>query len=116
MPESHERDSWNREWGRRDPVGPRGLQGRGQERSAHCAPLRFRADGPVIAAMQGGLHDSPRHGFDEPYPEVRRLRTINVIDDFNCQMLRFEIDTSMLARRIVRTLLAARWCSTATTS
>jgi putative transposase len=34
----------------------------------------------------------------------RRLRTFNVIDDYNREVLRIEIDTSLPARRIVRAL------------
>jgi putative transposase len=34
----------------------------------------------------------------------RRFRTFNVLDDFNCEALRIEIDTSLPARRIVRAL------------
>ena len=132
-------------------------------RSAYYAPPRPRDDGPVIAAIQGYVHDNPRHGFDKLYPAVRlqgfgkcrlyrvycalrlnlkrrgkrrlpervkaplvipaqpnevwsadfmsdalwsgrRFRTFNVIDDFNREALRIEIDTSLPARRIVRAL------------
>lgn len=34
----------------------------------------------------------------------RRFRTFNVLDDFNSEALRSEIDTNLPARRIVRTL------------
>ena len=34
----------------------------------------------------------------------RRFRTFNVIDDFNREVLKIEIDTSLPARRIVRAL------------
>ena len=132
-------------------------------RSAFYAPRRLRDDGPIIAAIEGYVHDNPRHGFDKLYPSVRsqgfgkcrlyrvyralrlnikrrgkrrlpdrvkmplviperanevwsadfmsdalwsgrRFRTFNVIDDFNREALRIEIDTSLPARRIVRAL------------
>jgi len=34
----------------------------------------------------------------------RRFRTFNVMDDFNREVLRIEIDTNLPARRIVRAL------------
>ena len=34
----------------------------------------------------------------------RRFQTFNVLDDFNCEALRIEIDTNLPARRIVRAL------------
>lgn len=34
----------------------------------------------------------------------RRFRTFNVIDDYNCEALRIEIDTSLPAARVVRAL------------
>ncbi len=40
-------------------------------RSAHYATPRPRDDGPVIAAIEGYVHDNPRHGFDKLYPAVR---------------------------------------------
>ena len=132
-------------------------------RSAYYALPRARDDGPVIAAIQGYVHENPSHGFDKLYPAVRgqgfgkcrlyrvyralrlnlkrrgkrrlparvkaplvipvqpnevwsadfmsdalwsgrRFRTFNVIDDFNREALRIEIDTSLPARRIVRAL------------
>jgi transposase InsO family protein len=41
----------------------------------------------------------------------RRFRTFNVMDDFNREVLRIEIDTNLLVRRIVRALdeLVARY-------
>ena len=132
-------------------------------RSAFYEPRRIRDDGPIIAVIEGYVHDNPRHGFDKLYPSVRgpgmgkcrlyrvyralrlnikrrgkrrlpervkaplviperpneiwsadfmsdalwsgrRFRTFNVIDDFNREVLRIEIDTSLPARRIVRAL------------
>jgi putative transposase len=132
-------------------------------RSAFYVPRRVRDDGPVIAAIEGYVHDNPRHGFDKLYPSLhgqgfgkcrlyrvyralrlnirrrgkrrlparikipllipaqpneiwsadfmadalwsgRRFRTFNVIDDYNREALRIEIDTSLPAKRIVRAL------------
>ncbi|MCW5622875.1 MAG: IS3 family transposase [Burkholderiales bacterium] len=132
-------------------------------RSAYYARPRPREDSPVIAAIEGYVHDNPRHGFDKLYPAVRgpglgkcrlyrvykalrlnikrrgkrrlpervkaplviperpnevwsadfmsdalwsgrRFRTFNVIDDYNREALRIEIDTSLPARRVVRAL------------
>lgn len=132
-------------------------------RSAHYVPPRPRNDGPVIAAIEGYVHDNPRHGFDKLYSVLRghgfgkcrlyrvyralrlnirrrgkrrlparikvplvipaqpneiwsadfmadalwsgrRFRTFNVIDDFNREALKIEIDTSLPAKRIVRAL------------
>jgi putative transposase len=132
-------------------------------RSAFYAPRCPRDDGPVIAAIEGYVHENPRHGFDKLYPVLRtqgfgkcrlyrvykalklnlkrkgkrrlparvkvplvipvrpnecwsadfmsdalwsgrRFRTFNVMDDFNREVLRIEIDTSLPAKRIVRAL------------
>ena len=132
-------------------------------RSAFYAPRQPRDDGSVIEAIEGYVHDNPRHGFDKLYPALRaqgfgksrlyrvyrslqlnikrrgkrrlpirvktplvipaepnevwsadfmadalwsgrRFRTFNVIDNFNREALRIEIDTSLPAQRIVRAL------------
>ncbi|MBB3228839.1 putative transposase [Luteibacter sp. Sphag1AF] len=49
-------------------------------------------------------HTSSADSMSDALWSGRRFRTFNVNDDFNCQSLRIEIDTSLSSQRVIRVL------------
>ena len=56
----------------------------------------FVPEGPNAVCSADFMSDALYHG--------KRFRTFNIIDDFNREMLAFEIDTSLRAERVIRVL------------
>ena len=65
--------------------------------------LPARIKGPLVVPAAPNSVWSVDFMADAPW-KGRRFRTFNVLDDFNREQLRIEIDTSLPARRIVRAL------------